>query len=220
MGHLRHALDLEEGPDMLMGCTPARAGRARGFTLVELMIAITLLAIVLGLAVPFFGTMIRNTRIRSVSEALQNGLRTAQTEAVRRNRQVVFSLTNAEPSLNSAAVANGANWAIHTVPPLSNAAEVHEFIQGGALSDLAAGVQITGPISICFNSAGRLVANAAPGVVNAVCTIDANPAYDIAFATAVAGKDRPLRVAVSLGGQVRMCDPAKTLSSTVPDGCP
>lgn len=192
------------------------ARRARGFTLVELMVTLTLLAVLLGLAVPWFGTMIRNSRVRSISEALQNGLRNAQTEAVRRNRQVVFSLTNAEPGLNSAAVANGANWAIHTVPPMSNAAEVHEFVQGGALSDLASGVQITGPVSICFNSAGRLVANAAPGVAGAACTIDVLPVYNVALN----GADRSLRVLVSLGGQVRMCDPAKTLSATAPEGCP
>jgi type IV fimbrial biogenesis protein FimT len=198
---------------------PEHARRARGFTLVELMVAITLLAVLLGLAVPWFGTMIRNSRIRSVSEALQNGLRTAQTEAVRRNRQVVFSLTNAEPGLDSAAVANGANWAIHTVPPMSNAAEVHEFIQGGALSDLATGVQINGPISICFNSAGRLVANAAPGVPNAVCTLNA-PVYAVTLPNSVAGRERPLQVTVSLGGQVRMCDPAKILSAAAPEGCP
>jgi type IV fimbrial biogenesis protein FimT len=32
--------------------------------------------------------------------------------------------------------------------------------------------------------------------------------------------DRPLRVLVTLGGSVRLCDPAKTLSAAQPDGCP
>jgi type IV fimbrial biogenesis protein FimT len=27
-------------------------------------------------------------------------------------------------------------------------------------------------------------------------------------------------VLVSLGGQVRLCDPARTLSASAPDGCP
>ena len=40
--------------------------------------------------------------------------------------------------------------------------------------------------------------------------------YDITIPNA----DRPLRVLVALGGQVRLCDPAKTLSNTNPDGCP
>ena len=192
-------------------------GRQRGFTLVELMITIALLAILLVLAVPFLTSMIRNSQVRSVSEALQNGLRLAQAEAVRRNRQAVFSLTNAEPGVNSAAVANGTNWAIHTVPQVLNANETREFIQGGALSDFAANVLINGPVSICFNSAGRLVANAAPGVAGAVCTVTgAQPRYDIS----VTGSDRPLRVLVSLGGQVRMCDPGRTFSSTAPEGCP
>lgn len=196
---------------------PPHHSRLRGFTLVELMITITLLAVLLGLAVPFFGAMIRNARVRSVSEALQNGVRTAQAEAVRRNRQTVFSLTNDEPGPASAAAANGTNWAIHTVPPVSNAAEPVEFIQGGALSDFAAGVQVTGPVSICFNSAGRLVANAAPGVAGASCTVTgAAPQFDVNLT----GSDRPLSIFVSLGGQVRMCDPAITLTATSPEGCP
>ena len=43
---------------------------------------------------------------------------------------------------------------------------------------------------------------------------------EVTLANAVAGRDRPLRVLVSLGGQVRMCDPAKILSAAAPEGCP
>ena len=32
--------------------------------------------------------------------------------------------------------------------------------------------------------------------------------------------DRPLRVLVTLGGGVRLCDPAKVLATATPDGCP
>lgn len=186
-----------------------------GFTLIELMVTLALLAILLSLAVPFITTAIRNSSVRSASEALQNGLRMAQAEAVRRNRQTVFSLTNAEPGPDSAAAANGANWAIHTVPPVSNAGEAHEFVQGGALSDLAHGVAIEGPAAICFNSAGRLAKNEHPGVKDAECGI----ASVLAYTLTAQGADRALRVQVTQGGQVRMCEPTKTLSSDTPQGC-
>jgi len=186
-----------------------------GFTLVELVITIALLALLLGLALPSFLTMISNTRVRSVSEALQNGVRTAQAEALRRNRQVVFFLTNAEPSLNAAAATNGRFWGIQTVPQAANADETAEFVQGGALSDLTGAVAVAGPASICFNSAGRLANNAAPGVPGANCSTAVAPAYNIS----ANGSDRALRVTVALGGQTRMCDPARTFSSTSPKGC-
>ena len=198
-----------------MRLRPGTRRASSGFTLVELLITITLLALLLGLAVPFFGGMIRNTRVRSVSEALQNGVRTAQAEAVRRNRQVVFFLTNAEPALNAPAAANGTFWAIQTVPQALDASETAALVRGGALSDVAAGVTITGPASICFNSAGRLTNNAAPGVPGANCTTAAAPVYNVA----AVGADRPLRMTVSVGGQTRMCDPARTMSSTSPEGC-
>lgn len=188
----------------------------RGFTLVELMVTISLLAILLAVAVPSFNSWIRNTRVRTTAQVLQDGLRLAQAEAVRRNRTVSFFLTaDPSPTASAVAVANGSNWGVRTLPLITD--EVAAFIRGGALEGVVAGVTITGPIAVCFNAAGQQIANAAEG-----CAI--NPAaptatFDVAHTNAVAGEDRALRVTASLGGRVRMCDPAKALSTTNPDGC-
>jgi type IV fimbrial biogenesis protein FimT len=195
---------------------PARRGQ-RGLTLIELMVTIALLALLLGLAAPSFREWTRNAQVRTVTDALQSGTRLAQAEAVRRNRQMVFFLTDsAECGASTAPADNGAFWAIRTVPLVSG--EASETVQCGQLADVAAGVGITGPTAICFNSAGRQVANASPGAGSATCTLDASgtSTYDVA----AGGASRPLRVLVSLGGQVRLCDPARTLSASAPDGCP
>ena len=195
-----------------------RAGLpARGFTIVELMVTITLLALLLGLAVPAFTTWIRNAQVRSVSDAMQTGLRLAQAEAVRRHRQVVYFHTNTQACTNSTtADAGGAFWVVRTVPLVSG--DPVETVKCGVLADVAAGVAISGATALCFNSGGRQVANANPGIGGAACALDATgtSTFDISNSSA----DRPLRVLVTLGGSVRLCDPAKTLSSTHPDGCP
>lgn len=198
---------------------PARApSTGRGITLVELMITIAFLAILLKLAAPPFANWTANARVRSVSDALQNGVRLAQAEAVRRNRQVVFFLNNVSTcGTGDASAANGSRWQIRTVALFTGEAVV--AVQCGTLLDLAANVTLTGPRAICFGSSGRQVANATPGPTGAVCTLDAAGAasqYDIA----AANSDRPLRVLVALGGQTRMCDPARVLGPGVPDGCP
>ena len=54
------------------------------------------MALLVGLAMPSMSTWIRNSRLRAASDSLQDGLRLAQAEALRRSRQVVFSLTNDE----------------------------------------------------------------------------------------------------------------------------
>lgn len=195
---------------------PARPGQ-RGFTLIELMVTIALMAVLLGLAAPAFTLWTRNAQVRAISDTLQNGARMALSEAVRRNRQVVFFLTNtAGCSASTAPAANGSFWAIRTVPLTSG--DTAETVQCGNLSDSSPAVTITGPTAICFNSMGRQVANASPGAGTATCALDASgrSTYDIA----TLGSDRPLRVLVSLGGQVRQCDPARVLSTTAPDGCP
>ncbi len=187
----------------------ARSRLQRGFTIIEMVVTIALVAILLRLAIPSFTVWIRNTQMRSVAEALQNGIRNAQSEAVRRNRQVVFSLTNNEPSATATASDNGRNWFIRTIPAL--AGEASEFVEGGSFGDTSLGVAIAGVASICFNSQGRMVANADPAIDCAA----AATAYNVTQA----GAERQLRVTVAIGGQMRMCDPAKDIA-TAPDGCP
>jgi type IV fimbrial biogenesis protein FimT len=188
----------------------------RGVTLIELMVAITLLSVLLGLAAPSFRVWVRNAQVRTVTDALQTGLRLAQTEAVRRNRQVVFFLTNSRTcDTSTSAVADGTFWSIRTVPLL--AGDPAEVVQCGVLADVASEVAITGAAAVCFNSLGRQVANASTGVTDGDCIVA--PAGINVYNVSAAGGDRPLRVQLSLGGQTRMCDPARTLSATVPDGC-
>ena len=198
--------------------TTRRRGPLRGLTLIELMVTIGLLALLMKMAAPGFAEWVANSRVRTVSDALQNGVRTAQVEAVRRNRQVVFFLTDAATCTNGdASAANGRHWQIRTVP--LTAGDPVVAVQCGALADTAPGVRITGPRAICFNSAGRQIANAAPGPGGAACALAADGAasrYDVTSITS----QRPQRVLVALGGQVRQCDPGRVLGAGAPDGCP
>lgn len=61
-----------------------------GFTLIELMTTVAVLAVVIGLAVPSFQTIMQNNRVVSVSEELASGMSFARTEAVRRGGRVAI----------------------------------------------------------------------------------------------------------------------------------
>ena len=211
------------------GCNASHRSGQRGFTLIELMVAITLFGLLVALGFPTFSTWISNARVRSVAEALQNGIRTGQAEALRRNRQVVLFFTNGNPAQGvtpsttstATAVANGKNWGLQTATgPWGSA----EYITGGSLAEVSSLVSIAGaPSAICFSSNGRLVANASTtGVTGAACALPTGTppvaTFNVSQST---GSDRPLRVTVALGGQVRMCDPNRpALSASSPDGCP
>ncbi|MDQ0025751.1 type IV fimbrial biogenesis protein FimT [Variovorax paradoxus] len=190
------------------------AVREAGFTLIEMMVTIVLFSILVMLGMPSFQTWVSNTKVRTVADSLQNGLRFAQAEAVRRSRSTVFSLTNSTaPEVSLKAAQNGSNWSINVSKSNLDAASV--FVQSGVISDVGSGVTITGPAAVCFNSMGRLIANTDTGVDSATCDTATAPTYEIN----ITGADRRLKVLVALGGQVRMCDPARNLAD-YPDGCP
>jgi type IV fimbrial biogenesis protein FimT len=202
-----------------------RANPAAGFTMIEAMVTLTVFAILVALGVPAMSTWIRNNKVRTVTDSLQTGLRLAQTESLRRSRQVVFSLTNSTTpqAIPLPAAVNGTSWAIWTLP--SVAGEPPAFIQSGVLSNASANVTVNsnGVSTVCFNSMGRLVNNASANVIaitgGAACIQPTAPPVQ-KFNITTLGADRPLQVNLGLGGQVHMCDPNVAISDSHPEGCP
>ncbi|WP_039049938.1 GspH/FimT family pseudopilin [Comamonas thiooxydans] len=63
---------------------------SRGFTAIELMVTVAILAVLAGLAAPSFNPIIERWRVRQVSEELQSTLYFARSEAVKRGGGIVI----------------------------------------------------------------------------------------------------------------------------------
>jgi type IV fimbrial biogenesis protein FimT len=63
----------------------------RGFTLIELMVGVVLVAILLSTGVPMFRDFILDQRLRATSADINIALMTARSEAVKRNRRVALT---------------------------------------------------------------------------------------------------------------------------------
>jgi len=85
---------------------PARRTRHSGFTLIELMVVVSIIAISATLVGPSFSQAIANYRVRSAAESVLNGLNYARSEAVRRNSAVSFTLAG-----------GGSGWTVSQVSP-------------------------------------------------------------------------------------------------------
>jgi type IV fimbrial biogenesis protein FimT len=173
----------------------------RGFTIIELVLVLMILGIVIVLALPSYSLWIANTQVRTAAESIQNGLRVAASEAVRRNVQVDFVRTlDAAPGLASAANIAGMSWVVRSNPP---APDVAELIDSKPAAEASQAVAVAANAAVVsFTGVGRLVSGSA-----LTCMRFTNPKGD-----------RPLIVAVTTGGSVRMCDPA--FPANDPRGCP
>lgn len=65
--------------------------KSAGFTLVELMMVIAILAILITIGIPSFTTLIKNNRLTSAANNLAGAVHFARAEAVRRNLDVHVS---------------------------------------------------------------------------------------------------------------------------------
>jgi type IV fimbrial biogenesis protein FimT len=193
-------------------------GRGRGFSLVEMMVVITILAMLLLAGGGSFSTWIANGKVRSVAEDLANGLRIAQSESMRRNRVVALAVTTATPALNAAPSTRGVNWYVESLARTSDATTTAIYIQGGNYGTQSGIAVAASSALVCFGPLGNQVDLSASSTINAIGTACAagSQSYTISHSSA----DKTLKVLLSAGGQVRICDTAKTLSSSNPDGCP
>lgn len=158
-----------------------------GFTLIELMVVLAILAALLTLGGPSYMGWVQNARIRGVAESLQNGLQIARAEAVRRNTNVEFLLQGI----------SGA-WTVQ----LQQGAT---FVQGSA-AEGGANVTVTsapaGATMLTYDGMGRVMTSNTDGSlpINAM-------AVDMPPEIVPPAKTRDLQVTVGSGGEVRMCDP-------------
>jgi prepilin-type N-terminal cleavage/methylation domain-containing protein len=67
---------------------PRSRGASKGFTLVELMIGLALVAILLGIGLPTFRSFILNQQVRAAATDLRIALTLTRSEAIKRNSRV------------------------------------------------------------------------------------------------------------------------------------
>ncbi|WP_227526376.1 Tfp pilus assembly protein FimT/FimU [Psychrobacter sp. Marseille-P5312] len=74
--------------------SPTIQMRNSGFTLIELMVTIAVLAIIVGIAAPSISTQLANQRVKSTTATLANALKEAKAESIIRRQNVTLSYNN------------------------------------------------------------------------------------------------------------------------------
>lgn len=147
-----------------------RAGSPRqgGFTLIELMITIAVLAVVLAIAVPSFQGITNRNRLTAITNEVVAAIQLTRMEAIRRNQRVVMC-----PTTNGT-TCNGANWMRIVVREAAVGGEaIREFQFAGRGISVRGSSNINTGNQVSFNASGfaRAGTNAANtrGIIR-VCT--------------------------------------------------
>ncbi len=201
--------------------------RHRGFSLIELMVALAIMGMLVLLAMPSLFTWLTNIRIRNEGDSIITGLQTARAEAVRRNQSVSFWLVNLpDPTVltNSCTLSStDGSWMVSVSSPVGYCASnvnstditvnpagvlAGRAMGGDSAKVSVAAVQSDGSTAgtfVTFNGFGRVASTSSIAKID-LKGIGGGKVY------------RNLRVVISATGAVRMCDPLVT-STTDPRSC-
>ena len=181
----------------------------KGFTLVEMMIAMVVMAILLALAARSYSVWIANSQIRTAAETLAEGLSAARNEAIKRNHQVGFRLMT-DLSSGCSASESGTCWVASVGDPsskcdvaISDALEPRIVAKKSAAEGTAKvtieALDSSGSSAntIIFNGVGRVMLTGQTPIAR----------IDIASSVLPDAQVRKLRIVLSTGGMIRMCDP-------------
>jgi len=187
--------------------------RNGGFSLIELVVVMAIVAALATLGMASFNTWIQNSQIRAATESMQAGVQLARAEALKRNARIRFSLVTSIDS-NCALSSSGTNWVVSTVAdPSGSCDDASLVIRSGASQEGMKNVtfQLSAGTTLTFNGLGQLV----PGTGQTPPLL-----INIKSSAIECGGDiHCLRLEVPLGGQVRMCDTSVEVGSTDPRAC-
>lgn len=88
---------------------PSMARRTRGFTILELMITVAVLAVIVGIGVPSYQDMMRRNRLAAQTNTFVGTLAIARSEAVKRG--VLVTVCPANDPLKQESCGPGDDWA-------------------------------------------------------------------------------------------------------------
>ena len=179
----------------------------RGFTLIEMLIAVAIFAFLIMLAGPMYAKFMGNSQIRNAGDGMLNGVQQAQSVAVRGNTRARLVV---DPTVGTG------GWRILETIDGAEPAGLPNPIQVYSVTDGSPHASVVptpaGATQITFDGFGRIVSN-----------LDATPTIscinvDHSTMTGL----RSLRVVISntgIGiGTPKLCDPAA--ASTEPQACP
>lgn len=92
----------------------------RGFSLVELMVAIAILGLLLAMTAPMFGDIVRNNRSQAAANELVSALNAARAEAIKRGQRVSLCPSANGTSCSGSVWQNG--WIVFVDTAASDAA--------------------------------------------------------------------------------------------------
>jgi type IV fimbrial biogenesis protein FimT len=183
-----------------------------GFSLVELMIALAIMAILLKMASPSYGAWISNQEIRAGAESIINAVNLAKLEAMKRNGRVMFELRDSAnntsswricPVLQGTIVCDPAQPTIQERDAGDDSPRAKVGVSTAsamiAPSAIATPLAVGGlPAGIIFDGLGR------PSTIGGFQNI---ARVDVRNTNMTTTDERRLVIAITGGGSARACDP-------------
>lgn len=180
----------------------------RGFSLVEMMVAIAIMGILMAIAIPSFQTYLVNSSVRAAAENFVAAVSRAKSEAASRNVnvEILLSVDSPDDFATAEPVAGAAGWMIR---PVDRSA----YLDGQQLAqDGQSRLTITSDDpAVVFTPFGGTTLGAIPLAYNQF--VFRSPLHGACVHEDANGTVRCLKVEVSATGRVKVCDPKTTLEN-------
>lgn len=115
-----------------------RKSRQQGFTLVEMMITIVVLAILLGLAIPSFRSLLASQKVKTAASTMQAFLNITRAEALKRNASVTLAPNTAGQWNSGWKITDSSGTTLQATSPVTT-------------------ISIIGPTTVVYQGSGRLL---------------------------------------------------------------